>query len=171
MSLEEVISAVAQAIEVSVEDLPSTSRKRRIAHARAIVTYAAIRNLGYKGTEIAEVLSLSPPTVSQHIDKGKLFLDRNEELKLELVRNQKPNNVPHYKESLARETGSVNLVYTQYINRKHKRSGRLWQNRFFSTIIEKDICASYRLHKEDLDLYGRKYRAVVVHSDAHDRRP
>ena len=87
MSLAEVISMVAQTMEVSVEDLLSTSRKRRIAHARAIVSYAATRHLGYKGTEIAEVLSLSPPTVSQNIDRGKVFLDGNEELKLRLSIN------------------------------------------------------------------------------------
>lgn len=46
--------------------------------------------------------------------------------------------VPRKEESLARGIGSTNLVYTQYINYKYKRSGRLWQNRFFSTIIEKE---------------------------------
>src|SRR4030042_3098140 len=29
-------------------------------------------------------------------------------------------------------------VYTQYINRKYNRSGRLWQNRFFSSVVEKE---------------------------------
>ncbi|MBM3253539.1 MAG: transposase [Candidatus Omnitrophica bacterium] len=46
--------------------------------------------------------------------------------------------VPKKEDSLARGIGSTNLVYTQYINRKYKRSGRLWQNRFFSTIVEKE---------------------------------
>ncbi len=46
--------------------------------------------------------------------------------------------VPQEEESLARGIGGANLVYTQYINRKYKRSGRLWQNRFFSTIIERE---------------------------------
>ena len=45
---------------------------------------------------------------------------------------------PEQEESLARGIGGTNLVYTQYINRKYKRSGRLWQNRFYSTIIEKE---------------------------------
>jgi transposase len=34
----------------------------------------------------------------------------------------------------------------------------------------KEVCASYRLREETVVLYGRTYRAVVVHSDAHDRR-
>lgn len=44
--------------------------------------------------------------------------------------------VPRKDESLAKGIGGTNLVYTQYINRRYSRSGRLWQNRFFSTIIE-----------------------------------
>jgi len=84
ISLEELISIVAKATGVSVEELLSPSRKRRVARARAIVTYAASRNLGYRGTEIAKALSLSPPTVSQNIDKGRIFLDRNQKLKLDL---------------------------------------------------------------------------------------
>jgi len=46
--------------------------------------------------------------------------------------------VPEKETSLARGIGGTNLLYTQYINRKYKRSGRLWQNRFFSTIVEEE---------------------------------
>jgi putative transposase len=46
--------------------------------------------------------------------------------------------VPRKEESLAKGMGSTNLVYTQYINRRYGRSGRLWQNRFFSTVIERE---------------------------------
>jgi len=45
--------------------------------------------------------------------------------------------VPRKEESFARGIGATNLVYTQYFNHRYKRSGRLWQNRFFSAIIEK----------------------------------
>jgi transposase len=34
----------------------------------------------------------------------------------------------------------------------------------------KEVSARYRLQEKSLDLYGRTYRAVVVHSDVHDRR-
>ena len=46
--------------------------------------------------------------------------------------------VPEKEISLARGIGGTNLVYTQYINRKHNRSGRLWQNRFFSSVVEEE---------------------------------
>ena len=34
----------------------------------------------------------------------------------------------------------------------------------------KEICARYRLQEESVELYGTTYRAVVVHSDVHDKR-
>ena len=45
---------------------------------------------------------------------------------------------PEGAESLARGIGLTNQVYTQYLNRKLHHSGRLWQNRFFSCIVEQE---------------------------------
>jgi transposase len=48
-----------------------------------------------------------------------------------------------------------------------------WQDvgRLTHRIVKgKDICASYRLQEESLELYGRNYRVAIVHSDAHDKR-
>ena len=87
MSLDEIIAIVANSTGTSIEDLKSTGRKRKLAHAHAVIAYAAIRNLGYRGIEVAEALSLSPPTVSQNVEKGKIFLDRDEDLKVKLLIN------------------------------------------------------------------------------------
>ena len=46
--------------------------------------------------------------------------------------------VPKREDSLAKGLGSTNLVYTQYVNRRYGRSGRVWQNRFFSAVIENE---------------------------------
>jgi len=46
--------------------------------------------------------------------------------------------IPEKETSLARGIGGTNLLYTQYINRKDNRSERLWQNRFFSSIVEEE---------------------------------
>jgi len=84
MSLEELIDTVAQYMGVSIEEIKSSRRKRKLSYARSVVAYAAIRNMGYKGTEMAKVLSLSPGTVSQNIDKGKILIDKHKELKVKL---------------------------------------------------------------------------------------
>lgn len=39
---------------------------------------------------------------------------------------------PSTPQSLAKALGRTHFRYTQYINRFHRRSGHLWQNRFFS---------------------------------------
>jgi putative transposase len=46
--------------------------------------------------------------------------------------------VPENETSLARGIGLTNMVYTQYLNRKRKQSGRIWQNRFFFCVVEKN---------------------------------
>jgi len=46
--------------------------------------------------------------------------------------------VPEQESSLARGVGLTNQVYTQYLNRKLSQSGRVWQNRFFSCVVEKE---------------------------------
>lgn len=44
--------------------------------------------------------------------------------------------VPETETSLSRGIGLTNQVYTQYLNRKLNQSGRIWQNRFFSCVVE-----------------------------------
>ncbi len=45
---------------------------------------------------------------------------------------------PEAEESLAKALGRTHFRYTQYINRFHKRSGHLWQNRFYSCALDED---------------------------------
>ena len=44
--------------------------------------------------------------------------------------------VPKQNYSLAQGIGRTNLTYTQYANTRYHRTGRLWQNRFFSCPVE-----------------------------------
>lgn len=46
--------------------------------------------------------------------------------------------VPETETALARGVGLTNQVYTQYLNRKLSRSGRIWQNRFYSCVVENE---------------------------------
>ena len=40
--------------------------------------------------------------------------------------------------SLAKMMQKLSLSYTQYINKKYKRSGRLWESRFFSSLVDRE---------------------------------
>ncbi|MGD0078536.1 MAG: transposase [Sedimentisphaerales bacterium] len=44
--------------------------------------------------------------------------------------------IPHNENSLAKAIGGTHFQYTQYINRMHKRSGHLWQGRFYSCALD-----------------------------------
>lgn len=44
--------------------------------------------------------------------------------------------IPANEDSLAKAIGQTHLIYAQYINRLHERSGHLWQNRFFSCPLD-----------------------------------
>jgi putative transposase len=44
--------------------------------------------------------------------------------------------IPHEQESLAQAIGRTHFRYTQYINRFHRRSGHLWQGRFYSCALD-----------------------------------
>lgn len=46
--------------------------------------------------------------------------------------------VPEKEESLAKLMQKVSLVYTQYSNKKYMRTGRLWECRFHSSLVEKE---------------------------------
>ncbi len=43
---------------------------------------------------------------------------------------------PHAEDSLAKAIGRTHFRYTQYINRFHRRSGHLWQGRFYSCALD-----------------------------------
>jgi putative transposase len=44
--------------------------------------------------------------------------------------------IPRGEDSLAKAVGRAHFRYTQYINRFHKRSGHLWQGRFYSCALD-----------------------------------
>ena len=49
---------------------------------------------------------------------------------------------PQTKDALAKVIGRTHLIYTQYINQVHGRSGHLWQNRFHSCALGGDHLVS-----------------------------
>jgi len=44
--------------------------------------------------------------------------------------------VPRDEDSLALALGRTHFMFTQYVNRLHRRSGHLWQNRFYSCPLD-----------------------------------
>ena len=48
--------------------------------------------------------------------------------------------IPSRPDSLAKAVGRTHWLYSQYVNRLHKRSGHLWQNRFYSNAMDDAHC-------------------------------
>ncbi len=44
--------------------------------------------------------------------------------------------IPHAEGALAQAIGRTHFRYTQYVNRLHRRSGHLWQGRFYSCALD-----------------------------------
>ena len=61
----------------------SSSRKRLIGKARAIIAYQAIHEMGYKGTEVSKVLRRGS-SVSQCVERKKI-LDNRPDLRHKLI--------------------------------------------------------------------------------------
>ena len=45
---------------------------------------------------------------------------------------------PKQEEAMSKFMQKVSLCYTQYVNKKYKRTGRLWECRYYSSLIEKE---------------------------------
>lgn len=73
-TLEALIDRVSKAFGVSAHQLKSRTRSRTIVQARSVVARVAVRNHGYKGTEVAKALSLSPSSVSRIVECGENIL-------------------------------------------------------------------------------------------------
>jgi putative transposase len=108
---------------------------------------------------IARIVGVEYPhhIVQRGNNKEKVFLDREDFLKylslLERYSTEKEvmilvyclmaNHVhllvrPFGEKTLSKMMQGITLCYTQYFNRKYRRTGRLWECRYHSTIIDED---------------------------------
>lgn len=46
--------------------------------------------------------------------------------------------VPGEQKALSKTMQSINLTYTQYLNNRYSRTGRTWESRFHSSVVDKD---------------------------------
>jgi putative transposase len=83
--LEALIEAVAEIFEISSQQLKSRSRKRSIVDARSVFARIAVRNHGYKGTEVSQALSFSLPSVSRIVENGENILDNRKEVAVKIA--------------------------------------------------------------------------------------
>ena len=81
ISLPELVEKVASHLDLNTERIISTSRRKEITEARALVCYLAINNLTYSASEVARSLSISRVNAGRCAERGKKVLDNYEDLK------------------------------------------------------------------------------------------
>jgi len=71
LPLPELIGKVSESFNVDVEDLVLGRRKREVSNVRALVSYLAVQKMGYRFTEVGEVLRVHPVSVARCLEKGR----------------------------------------------------------------------------------------------------
>jgi len=77
LSLEKLIDAVCATYGIAVGSLGSVDKNRTSASARAVTCYLAVRQLGYKGTEVARTLHITPSCVAVSLKRGDALLKQD----------------------------------------------------------------------------------------------
>ena len=83
--LAELVKRVSETLKVDQGDLCSGDRKNQVSKARSVVSYIAVREMGYSGVEVGQVLNLSGPGVTKSVEKGKRIISADESLRRKLI--------------------------------------------------------------------------------------
>jgi len=77
LSLKKLIDAVCATYGIAVGSLGSADKNPAVASARAVTCYLAVRQLGYKGTEVARTLHITPSCVAVSLKRGDALLKQD----------------------------------------------------------------------------------------------
>lgn len=80
MSLARLMGKVASYFDLEESSIISASRKKKIADARAIICYFAIRELRYPGTVVGKSLKIRRYSALRCAERGKKVLDKDKGL-------------------------------------------------------------------------------------------
>ncbi len=76
---------MSENLQVDERDLLSGDRRSQVSMARALVSYLAVREMGYSGVEVSRTLKLSGPGVTKCVEKGKNIIFNGENLRNKLI--------------------------------------------------------------------------------------
>jgi len=79
--IEELVEIVASHLDLSPKSIISSSRKKEVSEARALVCYFAIRDLNYSASEAARCLAISRVNANRCADRGMNVIDNYQDLR------------------------------------------------------------------------------------------
>jgi len=80
-----MVKRISELFKVDKGDLCSGNRKNLVSKARSVISYVAVRELGYSGVDVAQFLNLSGAGVAKSIEKGKRIILGDEVLEGKLI--------------------------------------------------------------------------------------
>ena len=78
ISLSELLERISVFLGIEKEELLSGNRKQRISHARYLVSFLAVKDMGYKFSDVAKSLNVHPVTAARCAERGKELVDKYE---------------------------------------------------------------------------------------------
>jgi len=75
ISLQGLVEKVARYYKIDPKNLKSVSKERRITEARRVLSYIAVRKLGYKCSDVSKAMGISAVTVSKAVSLGSELSD------------------------------------------------------------------------------------------------
>ena len=77
--LPDLITRISGWCKVEMEDILLGRRTREVSGARAVISYLAVNEMGYRFSEVGEFLKVHPASVARSLEKGKEIFDGNRE--------------------------------------------------------------------------------------------
>ncbi len=85
IELKELISKVSQELKLAEDEIYSSSRKRIVSQARSIISFLAVREIGYSTTEVARNLRVGQPNISRSVEKGRELISEKSSLRQNIL--------------------------------------------------------------------------------------
>jgi putative transposase len=83
--LGDLLKRVSQTLKVDRGDLCSGDRRSLVSKARSVISYVAVREMGYSGVDVGRLLNLSGAAVTKSAEKGKRIISADESLRRKLI--------------------------------------------------------------------------------------
>lgn len=78
VSLSELVERVSTYLDADKDEVLTGNRRQKNCHARGLISFLAAKSMGYKFTDIAEILGIHPVTAGRCAEKGKKLIDNDE---------------------------------------------------------------------------------------------
>ena len=76
--LDELVAKLSNHLDADKNEVLCGNRKEKNCQARALISFVAAKNMGYRYNDIAEILGIHPVTAGRCAEKGKKLIDNDE---------------------------------------------------------------------------------------------